>query len=585
MFPAVGPFTQLHHIDRSSEWPAEISSVSILLDIPIPLEILNNSCSSLSQRASHLLSELSESFLHSSNRVGNSNSSPEILEMLELILSTISMLRVIMGDELRSTTPFWSLLIRSLARVCYDKSYIIEDVPFVCARPSPMHAVRPNGHASLLISHLAEVLELPKHDLQDIRPSEHMDVYSEGPYDENDQSSIFDSDSIIGSSSESEIPTNLTSIPSCHVPLDAHIPVIHVAYSDRESSDSSLGIYDLTDPSSALQFAQFILGLQTHVKRIVEQCSRSTFRPFSWRLDSIDEQCGTEGTWERRIYSWLSDIPQPRESRNILTPVPFSSPLCLSPNHAMSRSLLGNAIQPPTLVVQCKINITHQNDRSGSKRRSTSCSALGRKAVEGIAPTDKLSWGSYSHDRKVISLAAIDLGPNRSNDTVAADEINRMKAVYDQLTGYQAPPWESIISDQLEDMPSVDKRMNIIQDHFFKQMKDCPRDTTLCTEHTNTIVDSFSSLCWASVGGFSKMVAQREMNEAEARHDWDFLMYLMYLSQSAINPSRPLLEHTISLSQNIVVDSFSEPEFAKSFMTCAQESIDLNELAAESAKK
>ncbi|KAK0475849.1 hypothetical protein IW261DRAFT_461310 [Armillaria novae-zelandiae] len=137
MFPAVDPFTQLHHIDCSSEWPTEISSVSTLLDVPIPLEIFDKPCSSLSPRASHLLSELSESFIHSSNRFGNGNSSPEILEMLDLILSTVSMLRVIMGDELRSTAPFWSLLIRSLAHVCYDKSYIIRSI---CMRTTFTHA-------------------------------------------------------------------------------------------------------------------------------------------------------------------------------------------------------------------------------------------------------------------------------------------------------------------------------------------------------------------------------------------------------------------------------------------------------------
>lgn len=125
MFPAVDPFTQLHQIDRSSEWPTEIISVSTLLDVPIPMKILNISCSSLSQRASHFLGELSELFLHSSNRFANGNSSPEMLEMLDLILSTVYMLRVIMEDELRSTTLFWSLLIRSLAHVCYDKSYIM----------------------------------------------------------------------------------------------------------------------------------------------------------------------------------------------------------------------------------------------------------------------------------------------------------------------------------------------------------------------------------------------------------------------------------------------------------------------------
>ncbi len=43
-----------------------------------------------------------------------------------------------------------------------------------------MHAVEPDGHASLLISDLAEVLELPKHDLQDVQPSGDMDAYLEG---------------------------------------------------------------------------------------------------------------------------------------------------------------------------------------------------------------------------------------------------------------------------------------------------------------------------------------------------------------------------------------------------------------------
>ncbi len=80
---------------------------------------------------------------------------------------------------------------------------------------------------------------------------------------------------------------------------------------------------------------------------------------------------------------------------------------------------------------------------------------LGRKAVEGIAPTNKLSWGSYSHDRTVVSLAAIDLGPSHSNDTVAADETNRMKVVYHQLTGYQAPPWGSVVGHQLEFSASI----------------------------------------------------------------------------------------------------------------------------------
>ncbi len=104
MFPAVDPFTQLHQIDRSSEWPTEIISVTTLLDVPIPMKFFNTSCSSLSQRASHLFGKLSELFLHSSNRFANGNSDARDAG---LILSTVSVLRVIMEDELRSTRPFW----------------------------------------------------------------------------------------------------------------------------------------------------------------------------------------------------------------------------------------------------------------------------------------------------------------------------------------------------------------------------------------------------------------------------------------------------------------------------------------------
>lgn len=81
------------------------------------------------------------------------------------------------------------------------------------------------------------------------------------------------------------------------------------------------------------------------------------------------------------------------------------------------------------------------------------------------------------------------------------------------------------------------------------------------------------------------MVAQQETNEAEARHDWDFLMYLMYLSQSDINPSRPLLERTIFLSRNVAVASFDDPNFVQTFKACVRESLACSRHTAASANE
>ncbi|KAG7442172.1 uncharacterized protein BT62DRAFT_1079495 [Guyanagaster necrorhizus] len=77
----------------------------------------------------------------------------EVLDILDLVLSTVGAPRALScastDNATQSTIAFWSLLIRSLAFVCYDKSYAMEDVAFVRPRLShwrtKVRSTRPSG--------------------------------------------------------------------------------------------------------------------------------------------------------------------------------------------------------------------------------------------------------------------------------------------------------------------------------------------------------------------------------------------------------------------------------------------------------
>ncbi|KAK0499577.1 hypothetical protein EDD18DRAFT_1441564 [Armillaria luteobubalina] len=63
-----------------------------------------------------------------------------------------------------------------------------------------------------------------------------------------------------------------------------------------------------------------------------------------------------------------------------------------------------------------------------------------------------------------------------------------------------------------------------------------------------------SPLLWASAGGYSKLLAGKSPNEAEARHDWDVLLNFGFMAARELASGRVVLERGVSLSRNIAAN-------------------------------
>ena len=75
-------------------------------------------------------------------------------------------------------------------------------------------------------------------------------------------------------------------------------------------SNPSLGVFDLTDPTSAFFLAQFILGLNTHFRAIITAALNPQMRSLEWRSDhiAIDDTPDTGEQWRNRVEQWTRDL-------------------------------------------------------------------------------------------------------------------------------------------------------------------------------------------------------------------------------------------------------------------------------------
>ncbi|KAK0193487.1 hypothetical protein F5146DRAFT_384331 [Armillaria mellea] len=371
---------------------------------------------------------------------------------------------------------------------------------------------------------------------------------------------------------------------------DLALPRIRIAYSDERCPNTSLGIYDLTDPVSTTQLAQFILSLRQHIKSLVSKSSNPTFRPILWRSDSIsmdEDQSGSDDQRERRIHIWLRGVPSPPQSDSMfesIDPPPTSEITEMSKPSKSSKksaSTSQSSLKPP--VDTKERNTSHGSSIvSSTSTRTKAASAMAKVPEAGVARGDPLSIGSFLYDRNVFSVARLSLtdlmaedlrnfmeedGPAllyQDNDVIVAaenEEVTAMARIYDDLTEYQKPSWDT--------PPSVDASVQHSLDFFMSQLADMDSKSTEVQYATldpslmEIVTSSLSFLLCVSVGGFAKGLAYKP-NETEARYCWDFLLYISFVVPGEIVSQRLLLERLLSLPRNIVLDLASNMDNAKS---------------------
>ncbi|KAK0194946.1 hypothetical protein F5146DRAFT_1172537 [Armillaria mellea] len=634
-------------VSHPAEWPTEIKDLACSLDSPIPSQLVNGPCPTISSRASPLLEELRNSLTNPSEHPAESDS--EILDILDLVLSTVGKLRALSNasnnDSVPSTIPFWSLLIRSLAFVCYDESYITQEAAFVRPRLSYVRSFMEDGHASLLISHIVEDIQRPKSAVND-EASGHLSMMtaersngesreeSDSYDDESSSDTSYDhptfplmlTSSLLGAiqnsvvlpflcvTDEEDIFSLMSGVlyqrstwgisePIIGIilsntgfigrvvlgwldkecPDPEILPAIRFAYGDETRIDAALGVYDLTNPASAVKFSQFILGLRTHVEGIVAQCRTPTFKRLSWRSDSIDDDnSGTEEQWKQRIVNWLNAVAKCR--------APFESTSSYSCSFPMTDSeKRRNAVVFEVKSLQLRVRRPHlmelpsslwnvagkkhsqtagrpQTGKTGKRAKSAdalSCSALGAKSLAGISPDAKLSFSTYAYERHITGLTnaqfKVDAEELKKSKmpasqikelTAIASEINEMLEFYEKITQFMKPPLE-------HELPVVDKRVEDVREHFLSQIevfRESKNTPELPQDFWKVISGSLSSLLWASVGGYSKGMGGKDHNETEARHEWDILLNLGFVNTHELASGRIVLERALSLSRNVAAE-------------------------------
>jgi hypothetical protein len=88
-------------------------------------------------------------------------------------------------------------------------------------------------------------------------------------------------------------------------------PVAHIALAASHLLDPLMGVFDFTDPSSAISLAQFVLRLRGHfedIKRITSIESVNSLAPCRWRSDIPDFKTQIDARLEDRVASWTHQV-------------------------------------------------------------------------------------------------------------------------------------------------------------------------------------------------------------------------------------------------------------------------------------
>ncbi|KAG2358618.1 hypothetical protein BDR07DRAFT_1611785 [Suillus spraguei] len=617
----------VHYVTQSTGWPEPVRGIASLLSpFHCPDSPSNNS------------EHLSNSYTAKDFQV--------LIQSTAAGLSALAELPHYSGE--RSTVPLWSQLLHALSNTLSPDVMILEDASFIMPRAQnvasqPLNLI--DGRATLLAAHA--IFSAPRTHSDTSRTS------SRNEEDEDESMQSADSDSSDGSVESLDLPLQAHMLSgrgrrlSAVVPVllvadsynivplicstlyqrrvwgirqpvvglccsstgtiataifgwldpdqleEGHMPVAHLALAADIGLDSSMGVFDFTDTCSAINLAQFILGLRTHFEDIKGSISIEavdSLTSLHWRSDLPDFETQSGGPLDERVASWTHQVhveTSSSEASSSSSPgiLPPLSSTTLVSYETMSSPLLGTIVEDKqahgaNIRVPQDTRATNVKGRgpqpSSSKRSSKRTSPTPRSLSEvrtstsSRAPSpypnsqfaalsdtgldDRMTLSNWLFERHAFTVGRI---PVRSEELAKKTGINTMVELYDHMTAFT---WSDGIKTILSNA-KVDRFVSAIRRDLctMNGSPDCqstPNDVP-SLEDVEFISSKFSVLLHAvtSARQCDDIAKLQGANEADRRHEWDAL--LLNFFQPAPSQRDVLLERQLNLARNPAADDTS----------------------------
>ncbi|KAJ3554603.1 hypothetical protein NM688_g3020 [Phlebia brevispora] len=356
------------------------------------------------------------------------------------------------------------------------------------------------------------------------------------------------------------------------------LPSIHILRPDEEVSKrlpdslSCAGLFDLSNPQSALELAQFVISLDYQFDALRDELPSRRLSRLGWRSDDVD------ATWAEDVEGWRTFVDKSDGSSTADSSYPHTPP----PGHKFNIDMppkRGSKRERPSKSAPATVQgatATPQNKQGSTQTQGSSTkqfSASEFAKVNDTNITQRSSIVTWMLHRWTFTIAKYRL-PKTPHSF--PPEYERMVEAYDNLSRFEwVENWE-----MAENMPPVDSCLAKYRDVMFTAYtvwKGSPsyEPRFMDTKHAN-VVNSRLSLLFKSVDGAYTREARPFANfEAESRHDWDALMFNFYIDGSANATSADVfLERELRLPRNTLSDQLalsSRKEYINGLQDCLEE--------------
>ncbi|KAG2358634.1 hypothetical protein BDR07DRAFT_1489232 [Suillus spraguei] len=336
----------------------------------------------------------------------------------------------------------------------------------------------------------------------------------------------------------------------------------HLALAADIGLDSSMGVFDFTDTRSAINLAQFILGLRTHFEDIKGSISIEavdSLTPLHWRSDLPDFETQSGGPLDERVAFWTHQVhvetssSEASSSSSPRTP-PLLSDTALVSYETMSSPLLATIVEDEQVhganirVPQeaRAINVKGRGPQPSSSKRSSKRTSPGPRSLSEVrtstssrAPSpypnsqfaalsdtgldDSMTLSNWLFERNAFTVGRI---PVQSEELAKKTGINTMVELYDKMTAFTwSDGIKTILSNVKVDRFVSGMRTDLCTMNGGPNCQSTPNDVP-SLEDVEFISSKFSVLLHAvtSARQCDDIAKLQGANEADRRHEWDALL-------------------------------------------------------------